>query len=45
MAQRGIHGVNQIQAGVNQGAIEIEHQQADAVRIEGAEETNHESSG
>jgi len=33
--------MNQIKAGVNQGAIEIEHQQADAMRIKLAQETNH----
>jgi hypothetical protein len=33
--------VNQIQARVNQGAIEIKHQQADATRIKRAQETDH----
>ncbi len=38
MPHRRIHGVNQIQARVDQGAIQIKHQQADAMRIEGAQE-------
>ena len=41
MPQHRIHGVNQIQAGVNQRAVQIKHQQADAMRIKRAQETNH----
>jgi hypothetical protein len=41
MLQHRIHGMNQIKAGVNQGSIKIEHQQADAMRIKRAQETNH----
>ena len=41
MPQHRIHGVNQIQPGVNQGAVKIKHQQADPMRIKVAQETNH----
>jgi hypothetical protein len=45
MAEHGIHGVNQIQTRVNEGAIQIKHQQAYAMWIEGALEANHDCSG
>jgi hypothetical protein len=41
MAHRGIHGMNQIEPRVNQRAIQIKHQQAEAARIERAQEANH----
>lgn len=41
MAQHRIHGMNQIKARVNQGAIKVKHQQADATRIKRAQEANH----
>jgi hypothetical protein len=41
MAQGCVYGMNQIQARINQGAIEIKHQQSEALRIKGAQETNH----
>src|SRR6266849_8398819 len=41
MEQHRVHGMNQIKARVNQGSVEVEHQQADAMRIKLAQETNH----
>src|ERR1700692_189028 len=41
VAQRSIYRVNQIEAGVNQRAIEIKSQQAKAMGIKMAQKTNH----
>src|SRR5208283_5522750 len=41
MTQHCVHGMNQIEAGVDQSAVEIEYQQANAMWIELAEEVNH----
>src|SRR5664279_2678785 len=44
MPQHRIYGVNQIKTRVDQCAIKIEHQQADAMRIERSQKTNHDCS-
>src|SRR6202021_4243920 len=45
ISQHCVHGVDQIKSRVDQGAVKIEDQQTEALRIKLAEKTNHESSG
>ena len=45
VAQRGVHGVHQIEARINQRAIEIEDHQLDRVRVKGAAGLDHALSG
>ena len=41
MPQHRVHGMNQVQPRIDQRAIKIKNQQADAMRIKVAQETNH----
>ena len=45
MPEHGVHRVNQVEPGIDQGAIEVEDQQLDRMGIELAVEFDHLSSG
>ena len=45
VAQRRVHRVHQIEARINQRAVEIEDHQLNRVRVEGAAGLNHAHSG